>query len=107
MILAEISISGDALLTLVLNALILIVGGVLAYLVKKGHINAKTVEDTKEIANAMAVSIDKLKKMEPEAAKKLLQELIGEIGEKKQNLDAFLKSRNLNRPDDETTEPSG
>ena len=98
MVIAEVSADTMLLLILALKVLILVIGGILAYLVKKGHIDGKTVENSKDMANALAGAIDKFKGADPDAAKFLLRDVVSNIGDKKPVLDAFLKAMNLNAP---------
>ena len=104
MVSAEISASTLQLLVIGGNLLVLIVGAIIAYLVKKGQLDVSTVENTKSIANAMAGAIDTLKGVDPGAAKTLLQDVVTNVGDKKPVLDAFLKVMNLNKPANEETD---
>lgn len=89
---------GDLDPNLVLQILVLLISALIACMVRKGWLDRKTVEDAKDIANATATGIDKLKDFDPTSASMVLREVVSKIGDKKGVLDAFLKSVNLNAP---------
>lgn len=86
------------IIILALQAVLLVGGAVVAYLVKKGKVDRKTIEDSKKIANVLAGAVDVLKETNPVIAAKHIKEILGRVGEDKPILDAFLKSMNLNKP---------
>jgi len=83
---------------LILQIVILILGLIGAYLAKKGLIDRKDLEDSKAIARDLAASVDELKTKDPNAAGKLIGEILERIGDRKPVLDEFLKIMNLNKP---------
>lgn len=83
---------------LILQLVILIVGIVAAILAKKGLIDRKDLDDTKKLATDFAASIDRLKDEDPDAAAKVISEILSRVKDKKPLLDAFLNEVNLNRP---------
>jgi hypothetical protein len=85
-------------INLILQLLILVVGLLGAYLVRKGLVDRKTVEDTKTIAGAITTAVDKVKLDDPDVGKKITGKIVEAIGENKPILDAFLKATNLNQP---------
>jgi hypothetical protein len=89
---------GEIDINLILQLLILIIGAIIAWMVRRGWLDRKTVEDAKDIAKATTAGIDKLKEIDPEAATHVLKEVLSRIGVKKGVLDAFLKEMNLNKP---------
>lgn len=85
-------------LNLILQVVIIALGLLAAYLAKKGLIDRKDFDETKNIASNLAASIDRLKDEDPDAAAKLIAEILERVGEKKPILDEFLKRMNLNPP---------
>ena len=85
-------------INLIIQLVILVVGIIAAILAKKGLIDRKDLDDTKEIAKNLAASVDDLKKKDPNAAGKLIGEILNRIADKKPLRDAFLKEANLNAP---------
>jgi hypothetical protein len=83
---------------LILQIVILVLGLIGAYLAKKGLIDRKDLEDSKAIARDLAASVDELKQKDPDAAAKLIGEILTRIGDRKPVLDEFLKIMNLNKP---------
>lgn len=83
---------------LILQIVILILGLIGAYLAKKGLIDRKDLEDSKAIARDLAASVDELKTKDPNAAGKLIGEILERIGDRKPVFDEFLKIMNLNKP---------
>lgn len=85
-------------INLVLQIIVIVGGAIVAYMVRKGWIDRKTVDDTKDIANSLAAAGDKLKDLDPVAAEKFVEAVLEKIGDKKPVLDAFLKAMNHNKP---------
>ena len=83
---------------LALQVVLMAGGAFVAYLVKKGKIDQKTVEESKRVANWLAGTLDELKGMNPDAASKYINRLLEKVGDDKPLLDAFLKAMNLNKP---------
>lgn len=107
MVIAEISADMLLIILLGMQVLVMVVGAVIAYLVKQGKLDAKTVEDAKGIAGALAGAIDTFKGTNPDASKTLLQNVVANVGDKKPVLDAFLKTMNLNKPTNGETKETG
>jgi hypothetical protein len=97
----------DATLGLILKLAILVATIVVAVMVKKGWIKKEQVDQAESVANALAAAADNLKDLDPEAARRLLEDVVEKMGGDKQMLDDFLKKWNHNKPHKDPTEGGG
>lgn len=84
---------------LILQVVIIVLGIVGAILAKKGLIDRKDFDDTKKIAADLAASIDRLKDEDPDAAAKVISEILSRVRDRKPVLDELLHEFNLNKND--------
>jgi len=97
----------EATIGLILKLAILVATIVVAVMVKKGWIKKDDLDKAERVANALASSADKLKSLDPEAARRLLEDVVESMGGDKQMLDDFLKKWNHNKPHKDPAEGGG
>jgi len=86
------------IIILALQVILMVGGGIVAYLVKQGKVDRETVEESKRVATWLTGTLDDLKGLDPDAAKKYIDALLEKVGDDKPLLDAFLKAMDHNKP---------